>query len=695
MRWYSIIGVVGTVFAAADAARGQSPDWEHVALGELREVCVIEDGSDRLIWTAEDGGRIRHGVFSSGATTWTMQTTPDAVRQRLLDVFFLPDATHGFACGADGVVLSTDDGGSTWTQLPVVNEHGTSTPALLWGVHFFDPNFGLLAGEKVLHYTTDGGSTWTRVTVNTGGGHYSLVEYYAYDFVLDGSGNPAHGAVVVDPPAILHTTDALLWTPATILDLNGNPATFASGFELWDVSFATDAADPDDAFGVAVGGLQANGSRVFVTHDGGLNWQEEAVIGSPPATVALYGCFAWDGGNAVAAGYAATILRRDPTAVPPEWNSVHGNGTPQICVPNGGFSAPLVGVDGTDGGDLWISGSFGYLGRFTAPSSPTASISPTHDTAQDRGMWRAGTTAWRDASTGYIGSQGGIVKSTNGGVDWTMDACTQNVTTCNDIALGASDRGVFVGTPKTSSDPSAWYLDGSGTWQASALTAVSLTSVQWLSGSTYYATQANTGAIHVSTDHGATFNAAGTCDDSGLSGTPALYELTLYSSAIAFACGSEAGQGVVYATSTLNTSTPTWTRVAATDPGTTLYAIASRGTLPTIEAVAVGEEGVVLQYIRTLNSFQPVTAVHRAADEYLFAVALPAGSIETFIGGFRGRLRHFDGTTWSEMKCETSKAIQDLWFDGPSLGYAAAADGTLTGNGSLGIIGDGCVVRFQ
>lgn len=693
MRSIQCFGAAGFVLAASASTSSLAADWTHVALGEIREVCVIEDGSDQRIWTAEDGGRVRHGVHASGATTWSMQTTPDAVRQRLLDVFFLSDASHGFACGADGVVISTNDGGANWTQLPVVPEHGTSTPSLLWGVHFFDPNFGVLAGEKVLHYTVDGGSTWTRVNVSTGAGHYTLVEYYAYDFVIDGSGNPARGAVVADPPAILHTSDAINWAPAGIFDLNGNAATFVPGFELWDVSFATDAADPDDAFGVATGGIQGRTPRVFVTNDGGRNWQEEAVVGS--AKVPLYGCFAWDGGNAVAVGYGATIVRRDPTVSPPIWNSVHGNGTPQICTPNGGFSAPLIGVDGTSGGDLWFGGTFGYLGRCTAPASPTASISPTHDTLQDRGLWRTGTTAWRDASIGYIGSQGGIVKTVNGGVDWTMDNCTWNVTTCGDIALGASGRGLFVGTPKSASDPSAWYLDGSGLWQQSSITGVTLTSCQWLSGGTYYATQETTGAIHVSTDHGATFSSAGICDDSGLAGTPVLFELTLVSSAIAFACGSEAGQGVVYATSTLNTATPTWTRIATTDPGPELRAIASRGTFPMIEAVAVGNEGVVLEFVRNLNSFEPVTAIHRAADEYLFAVALPAGSNEAFVAGYRGRMRHFDGTNWHDRKCETSKAIQDFWFDGSTLGYAAASDGPLTADGSLGIIADGCLIRWQ
>ena len=82
------------------------------------------------------------------------------------DVFFL-NPKRGWAVGDRGAIWTTFNGGSTWMLVDAPVDHN------LFGVHFFDENFGVAVGGEALPggrngrgtilRTTDGGATWSEV----------------------------------------------------------------------------------------------------------------------------------------------------------------------------------------------------------------------------------------------------------------------------------------------------------------------------------------------------------------------------------------------------------------------------------------------------------------------------------------------------------------------------------------------------
>jgi photosystem II stability/assembly factor-like uncharacterized protein len=82
-----------------------------------------------------------------------------------LDVFFLPsNPQYGWACGYNGYVVRTTDGGNSW-QGSVVPYNGRAG-GHLESVHFVDQLNGYASGPCGAFRSTDGGATWTDVTPN-------------------------------------------------------------------------------------------------------------------------------------------------------------------------------------------------------------------------------------------------------------------------------------------------------------------------------------------------------------------------------------------------------------------------------------------------------------------------------------------------------------------------------------------------
>jgi photosystem II stability/assembly factor-like uncharacterized protein len=658
--------------------------WNHVSLGEIREVFTWQgqDPTQQKIWMAEDGGRVRFGDRQNGTTTWVQQSTPKTVRGPLLDIFFLDGGLRGVACGTDGRVIATINGGTTWVELPQVQIN--STPALLWGTYFFDSSFGVLAGDKVLHFTTNAGQSWSPVSVvPQGGGHYQFVLYYSFDFIKNGDGTPRHGVVTAKPAAILYTQNATQWTHATILDVNGMPATFPSDYELWDVQFEPNPANPDAAVGYCAGG--GNPTRLFRTTDSGRTWREESSTGSP--TNIPYGVAVWSANGALACGYGGMILLRTAAG----WAPFAPAGGAAPCNLAGNFTAPLIGVDATPTGEVWVGGSFGYVrrGNFSV-AAPTL----TQDTVQNAAMWRLTSTAFRNDQDGYVGSQAGIGKTSNGGVTWSNDHCTINKTWILDVALDGGTGGVAVGTAN-GSNLAAYFLRADGTWGDSNVSGLDLHAVAWVRGTTFV-TVGSSGTALRSLDGGATFTSAGTPDDPNLPGLPTLNDIAVVSTSVAFVVGSENGQAVAYVTSNLNVAAPgvpTWSPVPVAGGISALHAAAARVTGTLTEVFAVGAAGAVVAW--NGSSFATVPGAHLATSNRLLAAALPTGSTQVFLGGDYGTVLRFDGTQWSNAPSRTSKDVRGFWFRDGSFGFAACASGIDTSDTAKGSVASSCFIGWR
>ncbi|MGC9341829.1 MAG: YCF48-related protein [Bacteroidales bacterium] len=103
---------------------------------------------------------------NNGGTSWIKQNwknDPDQVTDvDLRGVYFL-NANLGWTVGENGVILKTTNGGSSWTKLPSFN----TTP--LKGIWFTDANTGYATGRgsyRHLIKTTDGGTSWVSLSTN-------------------------------------------------------------------------------------------------------------------------------------------------------------------------------------------------------------------------------------------------------------------------------------------------------------------------------------------------------------------------------------------------------------------------------------------------------------------------------------------------------------------------------------------------
>jgi photosystem II stability/assembly factor-like uncharacterized protein len=144
-----------------------------------------------MSWVSPEDGWLFGLTFTKKGLLQTVLRTTDAgrtwSRQRLgtlvgrnafpLTVDFV-DAEHGWLSAMDILrggtsILSTSDGGATWTRVASPSAFGTDLVASLF---FVDAQEGWASGDAIYH-TTDGGSTWSRQVT----GLEQLVSVAAFD----------------------------------------------------------------------------------------------------------------------------------------------------------------------------------------------------------------------------------------------------------------------------------------------------------------------------------------------------------------------------------------------------------------------------------------------------------------------------------------------------------------------------------
>lgn len=156
------VGERGHVVLSADGA-----DWRQAASvptrSTLTSVAVAGDrvwaaGHDTVILRSDDGG-----------INWTLQNFEPERQQPILDLFFV-DQDLGYAIGAYGLMLVTDDGGESWDDL-YPSEDEWHLNALLQ----LEDGRLLIAGEKGISYLSeDGGENWEMIEMPYPGSMFSL-----------------------------------------------------------------------------------------------------------------------------------------------------------------------------------------------------------------------------------------------------------------------------------------------------------------------------------------------------------------------------------------------------------------------------------------------------------------------------------------------------------------------------------------
>jgi photosystem II stability/assembly factor-like uncharacterized protein len=121
-----------------------------------------------------------------------------------------------YASGKNAYFCKSIDAGQTWTQL----DHAASNFSIYWGMHWFDPDTGVVVGckddganhrKEYIWRTTDGGTTLTPVWSPQLAGTNN--EWNGVAFAPD---NPAIGVAVGDTRYVVYTSDrGYHWTQGT------------------------------------------------------------------------------------------------------------------------------------------------------------------------------------------------------------------------------------------------------------------------------------------------------------------------------------------------------------------------------------------------------------------------------------------------------------------------------------------------
>lgn len=152
-------GTGGAVLATIDGGR----HWRPIA-SRSEVLTSVHFVNATTGWVAGYGGRIQRS--DDGGRTWRDQR-PERGRDVFNSVWAVDDR-HAWAVGAAGLIVFTSDG-EHWTTV------SSPSRADLWAVRFISRERGWIAGESgTLLSTADGGATWSQLRSPTGRSLYGL-----------------------------------------------------------------------------------------------------------------------------------------------------------------------------------------------------------------------------------------------------------------------------------------------------------------------------------------------------------------------------------------------------------------------------------------------------------------------------------------------------------------------------------------
>ena len=154
-RYRSIRIVTAFLLASLLYANPATADEQSVQAGLASHSLLLDVtlANTRLVTTGERGHVL---ISDDNGQSWKQILVP--TRSQLTAVFFLDDQ-HGWAVGHDAIILSTDDGGETWS----LQHRDKQYDDPLLDIWFKDQNNGFAIGAYGLFLSTnDGGTSWDR-----------------------------------------------------------------------------------------------------------------------------------------------------------------------------------------------------------------------------------------------------------------------------------------------------------------------------------------------------------------------------------------------------------------------------------------------------------------------------------------------------------------------------------------------------
>ncbi len=144
-----ILGLAGLLF-------GQS--WEVVKQGEMEYYpnAGYFFNADTGLYVGQYGAVM---MTTDGGQSGDLVRIPNEGDPSWTDVDFATGTKVGYACGKDGFIFKTADGGNTWTEVGDTTNYTFD----LYKISVVDENVVYVAGSKGVLKTTDGGTTWTQI----------------------------------------------------------------------------------------------------------------------------------------------------------------------------------------------------------------------------------------------------------------------------------------------------------------------------------------------------------------------------------------------------------------------------------------------------------------------------------------------------------------------------------------------------
>jgi photosystem II stability/assembly factor-like uncharacterized protein len=298
-------------------------------------------------------------------------------------------ADHAVVIGYGGKILTTTDGGFTWSQTRAGGNRA------LYRIRFVDANNGWISGQEglILH-TVDGGKTWQRQRSGTDVYLFSL-------YFIDAR----HGWAVGDKSILLETRDGgANWSLHKIIQasaktMSAEEAIASQDPVLYDLQFL------DAKTGWVVGEF----GKIYHTVDGGETWseQEQSLLGAEVIDIldipTFFGVRMIDAQHGVVAGLDGKIARtQDGTT----WKFEKMKLDYPIVDP---LFNPILFPDGTG----WAIGAAGEVVRLATPDGEWQRAKGMEVVTWLRGM------SWIDQQNGWIvGGFGLILHTKDGGQTW-------------------------------------------------------------------------------------------------------------------------------------------------------------------------------------------------------------------------------------------------------------------------------------
>lgn len=659
------------------------------------------------MWTGEDGGRIR--VSHDGGATWQFADTPDTFTGSIFDIKFYDDGKHGFAVGRGGWVLESVDYGDTWSYYGTQVLDPNGEPATLWGVRDMGNGITFVSGLWTFRYTVNGGQTW--IDFNVYDRHPAQagaqlinpgdLELFRIDVVgslgafrgivgaeweLPAGG---HGVVIYTDAADSAASLGRNWW-ITLDDTTVPPS--ASGavmLQPWSARYTRGATNPSTATGWVVGGRGGNNpSRWYRTADGGATWTLDG-----ESSVTLYDVASEANGNAMFAGYSGRYGVRNPATG--AWTeSVMPCNSPYFPT-IGEHTGALLGAHSYGADAFLLVGDFGAQRVSVDYGANWASISDFYPNTDELEQRLADVFFFPQApATGFVvGQLGRILRTTDGGCNWTPVEPTLPAPSLNAIDFRNATSGVAVG------DNGLAYrsTDGGLNWATGTIAPLSgfstntftLRAVDTVGPSEAWAVgnaSQNRPIVVYTRDGG-----------SGWFQLPAPAVTNMTLTGVAFA---NPGEGIVvgYSVSggvpsarafraSFNGVTVTWTEItpAGLGSGTALLDVAASGAnLASATAVAVGTDGLVLEWSGA--AFAAASISGQLATDLTAVDVSPSGNtvlvganydIDLSVADDKGFMWRRDATGWAKIRSFTGKDITGISLTSDTGGFVAGQPASL------------------